>query len=64
MKLVKAAAVAAAAAFALAACGDDDPSRPALEPAAPAETFTTDKDLLQRVPRTPPPGAARRKRSV
>ena len=39
-------------------------SRPALEPAVPAETFTTDQTLLERAPRTAPPGARRRKRPV
>src|SRR6188508_1711188 len=38
----------------------------AIEAAAPAEVFAADKDRLerQRVPRTPPPGARRRKRPV
>ena len=41
-------------------------SRPALEPAAPAAVFTADADLLERerVPRTTPTRAPRRKRPV
>jgi hypothetical protein len=39
-------------------------ARPALEPGAPAEVFTTTEDLLERAPRTPPPGAPRRKRAL
>ena len=38
-------------------------ARPALEAATPAEAFTTDEDLLERVPRTPA-GAPRRKRPL
>ena len=35
-------------------------SRPVLEAPAPAEAFTTDENLLERVPRTPPPSGTRR----
>jgi hypothetical protein len=38
-------------------------ARPALEAAAPAEVFTTDQDLLERVPRTRT-GTPRRKRPL
>ena len=38
-------------------------ARPALEAAAPAEVFTTDEKLLERVPRAPT-GAPRRKRPL
>jgi hypothetical protein len=37
-------------------------SRPAIEPPAPVEAFTTDEELLERVPRTPPSGTRRAKR--
>jgi gas vesicle structural protein len=37
-------------------------SRPALEAPAPAETFTTDTEILERVPRAQPPGTRRAKR--
>ena len=36
-------------------------SRPALEAPVVPETLTTDADLLERVPRTPPPSGVRRK---
>ncbi len=39
-------------------------ARPALEAGAPAEVFTTNEALLERAPRTPPPGARRRKRAL
>jgi hypothetical protein len=38
-------------------------SRPAIEAPVAAETFTTNEELLERVPRTPPSGT-RRKRPV
>jgi hypothetical protein len=38
-------------------------SRPVIEAPVAAETFTTDEELLERVPRTPPSGT-RRKRPV
>jgi gas vesicle structural protein len=37
-------------------------SRPAIEAPAAGEVFTTNEDLLERVPRTPPPSGVRRKR--
>jgi hypothetical protein len=37
-------------------------SRPALEAPIAAEPFATDKEILERVPRTPPSGARRVKR--